>query len=138
MNSRTQVVKVFVAFAAKVGRDASELRFELDGESERIDPNDTADGLDLEDDDQIDCFISQPDKMEIFIKTLTGLNFTLMVRATDTVDSVKDAIRKEKDIPRYLQSLIFAGRPLEDGHTLADYNIRKESALHLSLKLRGC
>eukprot|EP00985_Skeletonema_marinoi_P010596 scaffold4961_cov124-Skeletonema_marinoi.AAC.1 len=75
------------------------------------------------------------DTMQIFIKGLDGRTFTLRVRPTATVESVKVTIRKEKDIPPYPQRLIFAGKDLKDGRTLADYNIGKESTLQLLLAL---
>eukprot|EP00985_Skeletonema_marinoi_P010950 scaffold5154_cov85-Skeletonema_marinoi.AAC.2 len=78
------------------------------------------------------------DTMQIFIKGLDGRTYTLRVRPTTTVASVKAAIRKEKDIPADMQRLIFAGKDLEDGNTLADYNIGRENTLHLLLKLLGC
>ncbi|KAK1746850.1 ubiquitin-like domain-containing protein [Skeletonema marinoi] len=78
------------------------------------------------------------DTMQIFIKGLDGRSFTLRVRPTDTVDSIKEALRKREGYPPDLQRLVFAGKDLEDGRTLADYNIRKESTLDLSLRLLGC
>ena len=73
---------------------------------------------------------------KVFVKTLTGVTYTFDVDKSATVAALKQQIANSQDIPVEQQRLIFAGKQLEDERTLGDYNVQKESTLHLVIRMR--
>ncbi len=75
--------------------------------------------------------------MQIFVRVMCGKTITLEVEESTTLQEVIDMLQGKSGVPADEQRLVFVGKQLEPGRTLADYNIQKESTLHLVLRLRG-
>jgi hypothetical protein len=77
------------------------------------------------------------DNYQIFVRTLTSRTIILHTHKDDTIDSIKRKIEAREGVPKDLQRLIFQGKLLEDGRTLAEYNIMRENTVHLCVRLVG-
>ena len=100
---------------------------------QQLDDSSTLSYYNIQEDSMLCLVLKSQDGMQIFAKTLTGKTITLDVVASDTIENVKSKIQDMKGYSPEQQQLTFSGKPLEDGHTLSDYNIKRESTLLLHL-----
>ena len=114
-----------VAPALVIGEDEADFRCEA-----KCMQNSTSEALSTD-------LNSSPSSVQIFVRNLGGKSLVLRVNSFDLVDTVKDIIYEREGVPQREQRLIFAGRQLEDGRTLSDYNIQRDNTLHLVLRLRS-
>jgi ubiquitin C len=106
-------------------------------DGKELDDTHTLRDYSIQNGDILDLVFRYPGGMQIFVISLAGKTLALDVSYTDTIGDLKLQIQDRESIPPYLQRLIFAGRQLRDDRTLNDYNIHKDSALHLKLRLNG-
>ena len=74
---------------------------------------------------------------QIFVQNLAGKAITINVNDSDRVEDIKRKIQAKEFIPADKQRLVYSGKEMIDGQTLGDYNVVKDSTVHMAIRMKG-